>query len=260
MRIASIIHPSLSHHVFLSIALAVGAGSLSAAPPPRALRVLFIGNSYTAANNLSNLFADLSRSGGHEVSVDAVVEGGWTLAQHAASQRALGKIGQEKWDYVVLQEQSVTPSVEAGRRQMYPAVRLLDERIRRSGARTVLYMTWGRRDGFPELGFHDCTRMQAELTAGYMNIADELHLTVAPVGIAWQSALARDRRLNLWQGDGSHPTLQGSYLAACVFYAAVFRKTPEGLAFTAGLPGDVARSLQAAAGKTVLENPDRWHL
>jgi len=34
----------------------------------------------------------------------------------------------------------------------------------------------------------------------------------------------------LYVADKSHPNSAGSYLAACVFYATIFGKSPEGLA------------------------------
>ena len=55
------------------------------------------------------------------------------------------------------------------------------------------------------------------------------------------------RGIVLWQADGIHPTLAGTYLAACVLYARIFNASPAGIADTAGLPPDVAGMLQAIA-------------
>ena len=57
-------------------------------PPPTArdpVRVLFIGNSLTFYNDLPGTFAELALSGGFEVEVGLAAQGGWTLADHAAS-------------------------------------------------------------------------------------------------------------------------------------------------------------------------------
>jgi hypothetical protein len=64
----------------------------------------------------------------------------------------------------------------------------------------------------------------------------------------------------LWQDDASHPSTAGTYLAACVFYAAVFRQSPDGLEFTAGLPADSAAILQKVAAQEVLAHPGMWGL
>ena len=156
-----------------------------AEPPGEPLRVLFIGSSYTFYNDLPEMFAELMRSGGYEAKVDMFPVGGWTLSDHATSARTLGRMETQDWDYVILQEQSVIPSIQDERDQrMYPAVHALDEKIRQTGADTVLFMTWGRRDGLPTKGYPDFESMQAQLYAGYMGIADELDAIVAPVGIA----------------------------------------------------------------------------
>jgi hypothetical protein len=83
---------------------------------------------------------------------------------------------------------------------------------------------------------------------------------VAPVGYAWSAAYAQDPNLDLWQADGSHPTELGTYLAACVFYAAIFGRSPEGSSYVGGVPGDTARILQATAAHLVLDSPARWNL
>ena len=228
--------------------------------PAGTARVLFVGNSLTFVNDLPGVFAELARSGGHGVEVDMSAQGGWTCADHAASAVTLDKIEQQDWDFVILQEQSSLPALADQRQeQMVPAIHLLDEKIRAGGATTVLFMTWGRRDGQPGAGFQDFAEMQAHLQEGYMNVAKELDLWVAPVGIAWQQGLAQEPRISLWQGDGLHPTQEGTYLSACVFYAVLFRQSPEGLSYRGGLPEERARFLQAIAAEAVLEDPGWWN-
>ena len=219
----------------------------TALPTPH--RILFIGNSYTFSNDLPERFAELMGAGGKAVEVGQCTSGGWSLSNHLTSEETLGRIAGGDWHTVVLQEQSVVHNVEEG---MYPAVRALDAKIRAAGAETVLFMTWGRQRGLGTQGAPDFESMQAQIAANYAGIADELGLVVAPVGIAWQEALARDPEVELWGRDGSHPSLAGTYLAASVFYAVLCGENPEGLAYTAGLPEETARFLQRAAAETVL--------
>jgi hypothetical protein len=231
------------------------------AGPGEPLRVLFIGNSYTFYNDLPQMFAQLARSGGCEIEADMSAVGGWTLSDHATSAETLGKLQTQDWDYVLLQEQSVIPSLQHERDQhMVPAARALDEKIRQAGADTVMFMTWGRRDGLQAEGYPDFDSMQDQLYAGYMEIADELDAIVAPVGFAWQNSTAQQPHLNLWNADGSHPGGSGSYLTACVLYAVLCQRSPEGLAYVAGLAEDVARFLQGIAAETVLQSPERWNI
>lgn len=249
-----IFHP-LRHGGCLLLAMTL----LSGGPAFGTTRLLFIGNSYTSVNNLPAVFADLSRAGRHPVFVEMLANGGWTLAQHLAAPSTAKKIESRPWDYVVLQEQSLLPSFSEFRPQrMYPAVRGLVQMIRKHGAQPVLYLTWGRREGFEEVGFSTCSAMQTELNRGYLTIARELNALVAPVGPAWLTGSSRDSGLELWQKDASHPTPAGTYLAACVFYATLFRQSPLGLPASEGVSPELARSLQALALECVLTNPSSW--
>jgi hypothetical protein len=236
--------------------------ALAQAPAnPDATGVLFIGNSLTFYNDLPRLFVALAESGGRSVEADMSSSGGGTLAGHATSGNTRYKLNQRTWSFVVLQEQSEYPAVAARRQELvYPALRALRDRIAEVGAVPILFMTWGRRDGCPEIGYQTYEEMQAGVEEGYLEIADEYGWAVVPVGVAWRNAIEQRPDLELWLPDGIHPTLPGSYLAACTFYAAIFRHSPVGLGFLAGLPEEEARFLQGIAAATVMGDPRRWHI
>jgi hypothetical protein len=225
------------------------------------LRILFIGNSYTYANDLPTMFTRLARSGGHKVWIGMAAESGWALSNHVQSTATMDQLKSSKWDFVVLQEQSQIPAIEQSRtRSMYPAARLLVSRVKDVGSIPIFFLTWAHRDGWPENGLPDYESMQAAIDQGYLAIAQELDVGIAPVGFAWQAANGQNPQLGLWQEDGSHPTERGTYLAACVFYATIFRQSPEGLSYRGNLPMDVAQNLQTIASSTVLNDPQQWNL
>jgi hypothetical protein len=224
-------------------------------------RVLFVGNSYTFVNDLPGMFVQLAWSGGHAVQTGMSAPGGWRLADHVGSADTLEKIKSAQWDYVVLQEQSEIPASEQARTaQMYPAARQLVSQIRKSNATPIFFLTWAHRDGWPENGLNSYADMQLQINYGYLGIAQELDVPIAPVGVAWSTIHSENPQLDLWQQDGSHPTEQGTYLAACVFYAVIFRQSPEGLKYHAGLSNEIAESLQTVAASTVLNGPRQWNL
>lgn len=74
-------------------------------------KVLFIGNSYTASNNLPLLIDQMANSTGDDLIYDSNTPGGYTLKQHSSNATTLSKINQGNWDYVVLQDQSQYPSL-----------------------------------------------------------------------------------------------------------------------------------------------------
>mgnify|MGYP007115114626 CR=1 FL=1 len=67
------------------------------------------------------------------------------------------------------------------------------------------------------------------------------------------ASIARRPDINLYAPDKRHPSLADTYLSACTVYATLYRKSPVGLPYTAGLPADVATALQTAAWDTVQE-------
>jgi len=184
------------------------------------LKVLFIGNSYTYVNDLPWLTQQLAVSAGEprKLETEMVAIGGATLKSHWERGEALQKIRANQWDYVVLQEQSTLPIEDPD--EMYQYARLFDAEIKHAHAQTVFYLTWARQNQ-PET--------QQALTDAYLKIARELGDKVAPVGIVWQKIQAASPPLNLYFSDGSHPSPIGSYVAACVFYATLYGKSPVGL-------------------------------
>jgi hypothetical protein len=239
----------------------VAGPTCSDSGPATCVRVLFLGNSYTYVNDLPGTFAQLSQSGGHPVQVAMVANGGETLAEHSASSDSMKELTSQSWDFVVLQEQSEMPALPGSRDGlMYPAARTLVGRIEAGRARPLFFMTWAHRDGLPASGMPGYERMQLAVEDGYQEIARELGVPVAPVGYVWFIVRRAHPELGLWQDDGSHPTAAGTYLAACVFYAVIFRQSPEGLAFEGGLAGGQARVLQAEAGQGVLDLQAQWGL
>jgi len=223
------------------------------------LNVLFLGNSYTYSNDLPSMFVDLSLSGGRMVVVDSNAPGGYTLEQHTTNQVTLDKISRGTWDYVVLQEQSQVPTIDYWRyNSMYPSARILDSLITLHDGATAFFMTWGRKyggqqtwGGYSSPVFVDLFHMQDSLSSAYAQISNELSALLSPVGNAWATAVRMDSTVDLWQSDNSHPTLRGSYLAACVFYGVFFDESPMGLSYTAGLPWEDAYFLRTIEASTI---------
>lgn len=251
--VTSTVRRALALCLFLLLPLVPGCfGSAGCSDSDACTRLLFLGNSYTSVNDLPGTFAKLARSGGHPVQIGMEAEGGWLLVDHANDSGTKRRLADTKWDVVVLQEQSEIPATEASRQsQMYPAARRLVTMIRGAGARPLFFLAWAHRNGWTSGGMGGYANMQAAIDRGYLGIAAEQNAGVAPVGLAWAQVVAQGSSPGLWQSDGSHPTKKGTYLAACVFYAAVFRQSPVGLPYHDGLSDEEATRLQGIAGATV---------
>jgi hypothetical protein len=201
------------------------------------MKILFIGNSFTARNNVPALVAELAEARGRQVQHRLISAGGASLRMHWNKGDAQNAFNETAYDYVVLQEQSTLPIKNPQR--MHENIRLFDDAIKASGAKTALYLTWARQNA-PET--------QKAINDAYVTVGDELGALVVPVGIAWQELLRRQDHPVLHDKDKSHPAIAGSYLAACVFFAAFFNESPAGIASNLkGLTQEEANLLQQTA-------------
>lgn len=235
------------------------------------LSVLFLGNSYTGANNLPQITQSLATSAGNTLLISSNTPGGHTMEGHSMNAVSLDRIKQGDWDFVVLQEQSQIPTIDHYRyNSMYPGVERLNDSIKKYNpcAKVVMYMTWGRRFGGQQCDpggtycspvFADFTHMQDSLESAYTEIADSLGAYISPVGIAWKKII-QDTSIVLHTSDNSHPNYNGSYLAACLFHSIFWQESPIGLSFSGSLGNDRAAYLQQIADTILYHSNTDWNL
>ncbi len=225
--------------------------------------VLFIGNSYTYYNDMpTEIFGKFAQSAGYDVDVTAITNGGYRLYQFADPSDKYGArveaelSGDQKYDYVILQEQSILPASEDCA-DFYEAVRALAARVRKAGATPVLYATWGRKEGNPNLEKYGWTNenMTWKIAAAYQAIGDELDISVAYAGLAFYDVNAGSNDIELYDPDRSHPSYSGSYLAAATLFAKIFDEDPTVVPFVGNLSEADANVLCTAAKNAVFKTP-----
>lgn len=231
-------------------------------------RVLFLGNSYTQVNDLPAMINSLAVSTGDQVVYSTNMPGGYTFQQHSADPASLGLIMQGNWDYVVLQEQSQRPSFpdEQVAAEVYPYARTLDSLVKAYNpcVRTVFYMTWGRKNGDPQnCPFFSplCTYrgMDSLLQLRYTIMAEDNNAVISPVAKVWRSLRTEQPSLELYNADESHPSVAGTYAAACSFYSILFRKDPMLCSFNASLSVANAATIKSTAKLIVFDSLDHWY-
>lgn len=234
-------------------------------PIPLQPNILFLGNSYIYVNDMPGMFSELSRSGGIDAQVFEYSDGGYHLSYFVDPQDPLGAeavsaLQNYTWDYVILQEQSsLSTYPENVETEMLPAATELDALIRQAQGQTAFLMTWAYKNGneWKENGNTLKTsreEMQTQLADTYIQISQKLDALLAPAGIAFMRCAEAYPDIELWdEEDNMHPTQAGTYLAACILYAALYNETPVGLPFTADLDGNTAGILQQIAFETVLQ-------
>ncbi len=235
---------------FTSATLVLLALAVSAVGPARAEapeNLLFVGNSFSYYNNgLQNhyrrLLSAASPGGRAPGRARLMTISGGTLPEHRGGLEHM--LRAYDWDAVVLQGYSLGPVDEVMAEPFRQAARRYAESIRADGAEPVFFMTWA---------YISRPEMTQALDEAYTAIGRELDARVVPVGRAF--AAVRDERddIALIMDDDKHPTLAGTYLAACTFFAALTGETPAGLGYTAGLDAETAAYLQSVAWRTVRE-------
>ncbi|HEX7139145.1 MAG TPA: hypothetical protein VF219_14925 [Vicinamibacterales bacterium] len=189
-------------------------------------RVLFVGNSLTAANDLPSRLRELSLADGDGWETSAIAYPNYSLEDHWQHGDATRAIADGHWTFVVLQQgPSALPESRA---LLVDFTRRFDSAIRAGGGRTALYMVWpagSRRGDFPGV------------SQSYAAAAAAVSGLLLPVGDAWQAAWREDPRLPLYGDDGFHPSRLGTALGAIVIYehlaGRVVRRVPSDWSLTA---------------------------
>lgn len=195
-----------------------GAEPESKGRPVKGMRVLFIGNSLTYANDLPLMVQALARSAGQEMYVESVTYGGYNFEDQWNQGTALQALARMKWDFVVMQQGP--SSLPENREDMRKWAKRFAPKIRKAGARQALYMVW------PELqriSYFDAVR------ESYSLAASDVKGMFIPAGEAWRAAWRRDPKAPLYSYDDFHPSTAGTYTAALSIYGMLTRKPVQGL-------------------------------
>ncbi len=244
----------------------IDAAPIDAAVP---LRVLFVGNSYTSYNDLPAVVVAIGAATGTPIEVDSVLRDGGSLWDHWTVTGAVARIENGDFDVVVLQGQSLEPIYQGF--AFSTAAEGLAGVLNAAGSRGVWFATWPRRAdhefysspwgiGTPAQ-LND--RIEPYYRGGAYHTDDGF---AARVGAAWLLAADELPEVTLYASDGSHPTPEGTLLAACVIYQGVTGRAPRVPdRAPLGISSETARDLCALAprvecvpGSTVCDGSCVW--
>jgi hypothetical protein len=228
------------------------------------MRVLFVGNSYTHYNNMPKIFKDMASSKNINVDVHMSAKSSHTFQMHSERSDLYQDIRREKWDYVVLQGFSRELSTDIGTidTMVVPYVKRIADSIYHQNpcATILLYETWGYEQGFPEDSVNVSYQLMSDhIHQGYLYLSKLFDLPIVPVGKVWETVKENNVSIQLYQEDLQHPSKYGSYLAACSFYAAIFKQNPN-TSFTDGISPEKAKYIQNTSFSIVDQNMTRYLL
>jgi hypothetical protein len=246
--------------VFQDAALAQPAPKrLELGQPPAS--ILWVGNSFFYFNNsLHNHFGRLVASAGSGAAVRGIsvtISGSgldWHDMESLLRPNGPGRysfVGENEirfnppgrqFDTAIMMDCSQCPVHPQLQGAFHETVRKFSHLLVNAGVRPVLFMSWAYKDK-PE--------MTAQLAEQYTLAGNANNALVIPAGLAFAKAISKRPGIELYEPDKRHPSLAGTYLAACTVYGTLYRKSPVGLGYTAGLSPELVSLLQAAAWETV---------
>lgn len=245
------------------VALAAGQATRGEPTPSEIRRLLYVGNSFYYYNNslhghVNRMIAaampkekredyqsySVTISGGHLKwhDVGAYLDAGIGSSSFNENNEVVTRTGPLRFDAVMMMDCSRCPYDEASRPVFHEQVKIKADAIRKRGVTPMLFMTWA---------YSDKPEMIEVLAREYLKAGRDNSMTVVPAGLAFQRALAGRPSLVLHVPDRRHPSLSGTYLAACTVLAAVYGIDPRNNRYTAGLAFEEAAYLQQVAWETV---------
>jgi hypothetical protein len=212
------------------------------------ITLLFMGNSHTSANDLTGMVAAMVRAVRPGKTVTSIEAPGWMFLEerlHHAPSVALLK--SQRWSAVILQAQKYSTSG-----QFSYSTAEAEEFIRMIRAQSglpVLFPEWPQRNVNETQRIYDL----------HVSIAQRQAACVAPIGQAWDLALARQPALTLHAPDGNHSAPAGAFLAALVIFNTLTNVSPLELPYLAqfSIDAQTQASLREIAAEAAQSVPPR---
>lgn len=209
------------------------AACFELAPDKRpVVNILFIGNSYTFFNEMPKIFKHLVNANSDspvQVSYDMSAVGGADFKMHWERGEPLQKIqSRNDWHYVIFQNQSGWAMEDQRTKDAYSYGGMFAKEVFNHGGVPVVMMTWPRQQGsldyqrWPWYKNFEYSYNRLKYTS--YKVAGHMNGLAVPIGDYWVLTLSKHPEISLYNPDGSHPSLQGSYLMALVLYKLVIGK------------------------------------
>lgn len=230
------------------------------------VKILTIGNSF--ANNACEFLDEITQSvEGCYILIGKANLGGCSLERHARlieqsekdsdvkpySGKSLKNILlEEKWDAVTIQQVS---SSSFRPETFQPYADEIYQHIEKYSPHSQIYIheTWPYAPDCPRLEQFDISfkKMYKKLRKNYIALSKRYDAPILSSGDAFYQSYKKDKNINLWnEKDRFHASIEGRYLAGCVWFGQLFNKNPELITFMPeGMSQETAKHLKEVAGK-----------
>tara|TARA_B110000438_G_scaffold294607_1_gene336282 strand:- start:311 stop:1093 length:783 start_codon:yes stop_codon:yes gene_type:complete len=196
--------------------------------------ILFIGNSYLYYNDsLHNHFKRIveERVPGYDgsSSIKSATIGGSRLKHHNLDHllKPYAISNNDHFDLVILQGGSGESLSKKDRDQFSKLAKKHIDKIKLIGSDAALYMIHAYVK--PHKSYSSTLIRVIERM--YTKAGKDNNVLVIPVGLAFENAYNQRPSIKLHKIDGTHPDILGTYLAACVVYASIYKDNPIGISY-----------------------------
>ena len=196
-------------------------------------RVLYIGNSYLYYNDSLHNHVRRMLEEDYLKEIDTTnyklvtISGSRSWHHNVDHPLNHKKIGAKKpFELVIIQGGSGETDTKSERKIFSDSVEEIVNKVHASGAEAALYMIHAyvtpHKNANP--------KMITDIKKMYIEAGNKNNALVIPVGIAFENAYSAMPNIELHKPfDGSHPSILGTYLAACVVFGSITQKSPSGL-------------------------------
>lgn len=182
-------------------------------PPPGIIKILYIGNSLTQANDLPSMVTAIAKQDSVDIIFKDMSIGGTSLEDHWNQGLIQTEIRNGKYNFVILQQGP--SSLPASQALLMEYVQKIKTVCVINKSNVCVYMVWPEK---ARLSFLD------NVIDGYTQSALQTQSILAPGGLAWKHAWNLDPTLPLYSSDDFHPSIMGSFLAALTIYGSIKQK------------------------------------
>lgn len=220
-------------------------------------RILYIGNSYLYYNDSLHNHVRRMLEEVYDKEIDTgnyksvTISGSRSWHHNIDYSIKYKNLGAEKpFELVIFQGGSGETDTFSERKIFSETLKKVIKTINKSGAEVALYMI----HAYSEPHENANPQMIEDIKKMYINAGNENNSMVIPVGIAFENAYMENPDIQLHKSfDGSHPSLLGTYLAACVVFSSITHETPLNIQYNYfnNISDEDRKFLQKIAHKTV---------
>ena len=229
-------------------------------------RVLFIGNSFTAVENVPGLTQGLAMADGKHMEILVHAPGGVSVGDVAQGAMAhmnnpivFDLIRNNKIDYLVLQDNQGR-FVDEGRFPDPTRSKVVEGhmKIRDSMAhyhpcaQMIFFAGWALKNCWPDVG--DGEKCITNIYDNYLRLNGMMNEIVSPIGLAWLRSIDSMPGVDLWSPDEAHQSREGAFLTAATIFTTLYRINGEHISFDAGIDPATARRMRLIAYETVMDS------